>query len=153
MVDYLKEIDNGLIIEKPKIVLPWGLQKKDSFDMINNINVVNENYYTFKIVLTGISFINCAGLHFESERLSKIELFNDKKDRSELESGNIYNNHQLVLENLLGKARRNCLLEKMFKQVNKGDIEYRWKFKDITIIHKLWNRFGMEEVLEILINR
>lgn len=41
----------------------------------------------------------------------------------------------------------------MFKQVNKGDIEYRWKFKDITIIHKLWNRFGMEEVLEILINR
>ncbi len=28
MVDYLKEIDNGLIIEEPKIVLPWSLQKK-----------------------------------------------------------------------------------------------------------------------------
>ena len=120
MVDYLEEIDNGLIIEKPKIVLPWGLQKKDSFDMINNINVVNENYYTFKIVLTGIYFINCAGLHFESERLSKIELFNDKKDRSELESGNIYNNHQLVLENLLGKARRNCLLEKCLNKLIKA---------------------------------
>lgn len=28
MVDYLKEIDNCLIIEEPKIVLPWSLQKK-----------------------------------------------------------------------------------------------------------------------------
>ena len=28
MVDYLKEIDNGLIIEEPKIVLPCILQKK-----------------------------------------------------------------------------------------------------------------------------
>lgn len=28
MVDYLKEIDNGLIIEEPKIALPWSLQKK-----------------------------------------------------------------------------------------------------------------------------
>ena len=32
MVNYLKEIDNGLIIEEPKIVLPWSLQKRDFFD-------------------------------------------------------------------------------------------------------------------------
>ena len=31
MVDYLQEINNGLIIEDPKILLPWSLQKKDVF--------------------------------------------------------------------------------------------------------------------------
>ena len=107
MVDYLKEIDNGLIIEEPKIVLPWSLQKKDLFDLINSINFVNENYY------------------------------------------NNFNNHQLILENIFGKPSRNKLLEK-FKEVN---IEFKWRFRYVTIIHKLWNRFGMEEVLNIFINK
>lgn len=28
MVDYLQEINNGLIIEDPKILLPWSLKKR-----------------------------------------------------------------------------------------------------------------------------
>lgn len=148
MVDYLKGIDNGLIIEEPKIVLPWSLQKKDLFDLINSINFVNENYYTFKITLSGIPFINCVGLFFEKDRLSKIDLFNNKKYWSESKIGNNFNNHQLILENLFGKPSRNKLLEK-FKEVN---IEFKWKFRYVTIIHKLWDRFGLEEVLNIFIN-
>lgn len=149
MVDYLKEIDNGLIIEEPKIVLPWSLQKKDVFDMINSINIVNENYYTLKIILSGISFISCAGLHFEKEMLSKIDLFNNEKYRSESEIVDVFNNHQLVLENFFGKSNRKCLLSK-FKGINE---QYKWKFRYVTIIHKLRDRFGMEENLEIIVNR
>ena len=146
---FLKEIDSGLIIEEPKIVLPWSLQKKDLFEKIKSINIVNENYYTFEIVLSGISFINCVGLHFEKERLSRIDLFNNEKYCSELEIGNVFNNHQLVLENFFGKPSRNKLLEK-FEEVNK---EYKWKFRFVTIIHKLWNRFGLEEELRIYIKK
>lgn len=149
MVDYLKEIDNGLIIEEPKIILPWSLQKKDFFDKFKDINTVNENYYSIKIVLAGIFFVNCAGLHFEKERLSEIDLFNNEERWSELEISNVFSNHQLLLENFFGEPSRNKLLEK-FKEVNK---EYKWKFKHVTIIHKLWDRFGMEEILKILINR
>lgn len=148
MVDYLKEIDNGLIVEEPKVVLSWNLQKKDFFDMINSISVINENYCTLKIKLSGISFINCAGLHFEKERLSKIDLFNNEKYCSESEIVYIFHDHQLVLENLFGKSSRNCLLDKL-KGVSK---EYKWKFRYITIIHKLWDRFGIEENLQIFIN-
>lgn len=148
MIDYLKEIDNGLIIEEPKIVLPWSLQKKDFFDKFKFIKTVNENYYTIKIVLSGIFFINCAGLHFEKEMLSKIDLFNNEKSWPESEIGNVFDNHQLVLENFFGEPSRNKLLEK-FKEVNK---EYKWKFGHITIIHKLWDRFGMEEELKIYVN-
>lgn len=148
MVDYLEEINNGLIVEEPKFILPWSLQKKDVFDKINCINIVNENYYTFRIVLSGISFINCAGLHFEKERLSEIDLFNDERYCSESEIGNIFDTHQLVLENFFGESSRNKLLEK-FEGVQK---EYKWRFRYVTIIHKLWDRFGMEEELKIYIN-
>lgn len=150
MADYLKKIDNGLIIEDPKIVLPWSLQKKDLY-MINNIKVINENYYTFKITLSAIPFINCAGLHFENDRLSRIDLFNNEKHLIESEIDNIFNNHQLTLEKNFGKSVKNGLLEKLFKQVNKGDIEYKWIFRRVLIIHKLWDRFGKEEVLKIII--
>ena len=95
-----------------------------------------------------IFFINCAGLHFEKERLSRIDLFNNEKSWSESEIGSEFNNHQLVLENFFGEPSRNKLLEK-FKEVNK---EYKWKFGRITITHKLWDRFGMEEELKIYIN-
>lgn len=148
MVDYLEKINNGLIIEEPKILLPWSLQKKDIFNKISNINIVNENYYTLKVVLSGITFINCIGLHFEKERLSEVDLFNNEKNWSESEIANIFNAHQLILEDFFGEPNRNKLLEK-FKGVNK---EYKWKFRYITIIHKLWDRFGMEEVVKIYIN-
>ena len=148
MTDYLKEIDNGLIIEEPKIVLPWSLLKKDFFDKFKCFKTVNENYYTIKIVLPGIFFIDCAGLHFENDRLSEIDLFNNEKSCSESEIGNVFSNHQLVLENFFGKPGRNKLLER-FKGVEK---EFKWKFRRVTIIHKLWDRFGMEEELKIYIN-
>lgn len=148
MVDYLEKINNGLIIEEPKILLPWSLQKKDIFNKISSINIVNENYYTLKVVLSGITFINCIGLHFEKERLSEVDLFNNEKNWSESEIANIFNAHQLILEDFFGEPNRNKLLEK-FKGVNK---EYKWKFRYITIIHKLWDRFGMEEVVKIYIN-
>ena len=28
MTNYLEQIDQGLVLEQPKIVLPWNLQKK-----------------------------------------------------------------------------------------------------------------------------
>lgn len=148
MVDYLSTIEKGLIIENPKIVLPWNLQKKELFDKFKDINTVNENYYSIKIVLAGINFVNCAGLHFEKEKLTQIDLFDDTNSCTETAVGKIFDSNQSVLENLLGKPTRNKLLEKL-KEVYK---QYKWQFGHITIIHKLWDRFGIEEVLKIYIN-
>lgn len=113
MADYLKEIYNGLIIEEPKTILPWNLQKKDFFDKFKCIKTVNENYYVVKIVLSGIFFISFAGLHFKKERLAEVELFNNEKDFSESEISNVFSNHQLILENSFGKPCRNKLLKNL----------------------------------------
>lgn len=151
-MNYLKEIDNGLIIEEPRIILPWNLQKKELFNLSNNISVISENYYVLKIALFKIPFINSAGLHFVNEKLSKIELFNDQKKCSPFEINDIFNNNQIVLESLFGKPNKNRILWRMFTKVNKNDIEFTWKFRCITLTHKLWDRFGVEENIIISIN-
>lgn len=149
MVDYLGRIDNGLIIETPKIILPWSLQKREIFDKINSVQIVSENYYTIKVVLSGISFINKLGLHFEKDKLSAIDLFNDEKYSADSKIDNIFSNHQLILEDFFGPPSRNKLLDRI-KDICK---EYRWRFRYVTIIHSLWDRFGVEENLKIVINR
>ena len=58
-----------------------------------------------------ISFVNCIGFHFQNERLSEIDLFNNEKMGAEPEIGNIFKNHQLILENSFGVSRRNKLLD------------------------------------------
>ena len=149
---YLNQIDYGLVIEKPKLILPWNLQKKEIFEIIHNINVINSNDFVFKATLSEMPFINCIGLHFANDRLSKIVLSSDEINSNEVNLYDIYGEHQLVLENLFGKPRKNCFFEKMFTQVNKGDMEYKWKFRNITLKHKIWDRFGLEENIEIYIH-
>ncbi len=145
MTSYLENIDNGLIIEKPETILPWNLQKRNVFDKFPDITMINGNYYTLKIVLSEMPFINCVGLHFEKERLSEIELFNNEKYYSESEINYVFNSHQGILEKLFGKSKKNKLAEKLYGFQE----EYRWKFKHATIIHRIWDHFGMEENLLI----
>ncbi len=144
MTNYLEQIDQGLVLEQPKIVLLWNWQKKDIFNILNDVSIVNQNYYTSKIVLPNITFINYAGFHFKKEKLVEIELFNDAKHLAEADDS-VFNKHQLILEECFGKPNRNKLIE-IIKEVKKA---YYWKFKHVTIIHKLWDRFGMEENLII----
>ena len=81
------------------------------------------------------------------EKLVEIELFNNEIHLAEADDS-AFNKHQLVLEECFGEPTRNKLIEK-FKEFNKA---YYWKFKHVSIIHKLWDRFGMEENLIIRIN-
>lgn len=136
MADYLEKIDKGLVIAKPEIVLPWKLKKSNVFDELDGVNIVNENYYTLGIILDGLPFINCAGLHFDNE-----------KRCVKAKADDVFDAHQILLGSFFGTPCRSRLSEKM-RDVDK---EYRWRFKRVTIIHKLWDRFGLEEKLTIRI--
>ncbi len=147
MADYLDKIEEGLAIAQPEIVLPWNLKKSNVFDELDGVNIVNENYYTLGIILDGLPFINCAGLHFDEEKLSEIELFDNEKRCVKAKADDVFDAHQILLESFFGTPCRNRLSEK----IRDVDKEYRWRFKRVTIIHKLWDRFGLEEKLTIRI--
>lgn len=97
--------------------------------------------------MDGLPFINCAGLYFDEEKLSEIELFDNEKRCVKAKTDDVLDAHQILLESFFGTPCRNRLSEK----IRDVDKEYRWRFKRVTIIHKLWDRFGLEEKLTIRI--
>lgn len=52
--------------------------------------------------MDGLLFINCAGLHFDKEKLSEIELFDNEKRCVKVKTDDVFNAHQILLESFFG---------------------------------------------------
>lgn len=87
------------------------MKKSNVFDELDGVNIVNENYYTLGIILDGLPFINCAGLHFDEEKLSEIELFDNEKRCVKAKADDVLDAHQILLERFfgIGKIFRNAM--------------------------------------------
>lgn len=152
MVDYLEKINTGLAFEKPEIFLPWNLRKEDFPEMVDSADIIKEGdqSYMLKITLYDIPYIDRAivGFGYAEDRLSVIKLF-DHRGYSEDDTVKYFYEIQSVLRKLFGRPRRNILHEKLMYI----EREYKWKFRNITIVHKLWDRFGMQDDFYIYINK
>jgi hypothetical protein len=145
MADYLEKIYEGLILEEPKTIIPWDLKEKDVFNKLEGVSKMAENYYSLEVKLADIPFIDCIGLQFKKGWLSSIDLFFIEENCSEEERAIRFDEYQAVLKNLFGRAHR-----KLFSEWLNGYVKvYEWKFLYISMIHKLWDRFGLEENLSI----
>ena len=149
MANHPEKFDSGLIVANPKIFLPWRASKDEILALTNEIQIVREDYYTLKVSLLDIPFVEYIGLDFEGNRLSKIRLLYQPKNTMGGSLLDIFNSHQTILEQCFGKPPRQSTISRFFTQMNKGDVEYRWQFKRVTVIHKIWDRFGLQEDLEI----
>ena len=87
-------------------------KKSNVFDELDGVNIVNENYYTLGIILDGLPFINCAGLHFDKEKLSEIELFDNEKRCVKAKADDVFDAHQILLGSFFGTPCHNRLSEK-----------------------------------------
>lgn len=151
MTGFLQQIDNGLPIRDPELLLTWDLKREEAVGTIGGMSMVSENYFTFRAALRELPFVDCVGLHFEKDRLSVVELFSLREYSGGAELCGLFREHQKALEDVLGAPARDFLRSLFF--TDKDDREYRWKFRRVTVSHRLWNRFGMEEKLEIVIRR
>lgn len=152
MASCLDKIDLGLLIERPNIVLPWNASKNEILGLDKEFQKIVENYYTLKVSLQNFSFMDSLGLYFENNKLSKIELYNGHKS----DEGNLqdeFYDHQKIFEQCIGKPSKQLAITKIFTRVNKDDREYKWYFKYVTITHKIWDRFGLEEKMIISIKK
>lgn len=148
MNSFIKSLEHGLLLDEPNVFLEWKSTKNDILKKIDNLNIVNENYYTFKTRIKYMPFVNQIGLLFKRQNIIKATLFNDEMLKySENELIKKFESKQILLENLFGKPNKTCFLVKIFTQ-DKGSTEFKWKFKFGALVHKLWDRFGMEENLE-----
>lgn len=148
MDNFIESIEQGLILDEPNVLLEWKFTKEDILKKIDTLNIINENYCTFKTKIKCMPFIDQIGLLFDKQNIIKVTLFSNKKfEYSEIELIKQFESNQILLENLFGKPNKTCFLVKIFTQ-DKSSTEFKWKFKFGTLVHKLWDRFGMEENLE-----
>lgn len=152
MSRYLEKIDLGLVIEKPNIFLPWSATKNEVLNLNKEFENPSKNYYTLKVRLYDIPFVENLGIQFIDDSISKVDLYY----KHESEKDNIRDNfsrNQKILEQQFGKSSRQSYIEKFFTKQNKADEEYKWQFKQIKIFHKIYDRFGLEESVSILVRK
>lgn len=148
MANYLEEIYKGFAIEKPDIFLPWSASKDEILNLDKNFKKINDNYFILVVELYNLPFVEKIGVHFENNKFSVLELI-CKKDSKNIHDS--FFDHQVELEKNFGKPISRFPVFSFVTKVNRNDIIKKWRFNDVTLIHKLWDRFGIEECLEFLI--
>ena len=79
MNSFIKSLEHGLLLDEPNVFLEWKSTKNDILKKIDNLNIVNENYYTFKTRIKYMPFVNQIGLLFKRQNIIKATLFNNEK--------------------------------------------------------------------------
>lgn len=145
MANYLEEIYKGFAIDKPDIFLPWSASKDAILSLDKNFKKINKNYFILVVELYNLPFIEKIGVHFENNKFSVLELICKKYSKNIHDS---FFDHQVILEKIFGKPISCFPGFSCITKASSNDIIKKWRFNDVTLIHKLWDRFGTEERLE-----
>ena len=143
----------GLNVEKPKFFISWDITEKAIHTVDKNISQIDKSVYSVhQVLITDFPFIDRFTICFEKNKLKRLDLGIKEElyGSSTEEVSRFFFERQKNLEQHLGKPLHNSFLRSFFK-VNKDDIEYRWKLKNAVVVHQLWDRFGIEENLFIVI--
>lgn len=148
-MECFRNIEDGIYLETPKIYLTWDTHKDSVIALNDSFELVNDSYYTLKVKLSNIPFVDYLGIHFNDDKISKIEMFNKHENVNDI--ANVFYDNQTILEKSIGKPIKQSFSSVLFRGEKKKIKHFKWKFKNIELIHKLWDRFGLEERLEIII--
>lgn len=146
---------SGLTIDEPSALLPWSATEAALPILPNGweYKKVGEHYYTLPVLAFDRLFSGCLGLHFDTNgKWERAEFF--EPDRKSSESEEIvasFEKMQRTLESYMGKPSRSfsAIFDRMKR--NKNEKKFTWNFRDVKVIHSIWDRFGLEDRLEIVI--
>ncbi|MBO4539601.1 MAG: hypothetical protein J5781_04940 [Clostridia bacterium] len=148
---------SGLTIDKPALFFPWSVTEGEISALLNGYEYqkITEHYYTMAVTVFDNLYHGRLGLHFNAEgKLSVLELFKPDRDYSDDKTVfDMFKKEQKMLESYLGKPSKSAsifhtLALTKFGRNSRGFI---WNFKNVKVIHNVWERFGLEEHLEIII--
>lgn len=146
---------SGLTIDEPSLFLSWSATENEIPILLNGheYKKVKEHYYSIIVTLFDRLFNGCLCLHFDTKgKLSKLELFSSDSDYSnDATVLNSFKETQKILESYLGQPSKLTSAVYALTKSNQNDKEYTWNFKNVKVIHNVWDRFGLEEHLEILL--
>mgnify|MGYP000899686386 CR=1 FL=1 len=152
-MDYKKALSTGLPIENLNISVKWNINKDALLSMFDHAETRENREYNYwgchiKAKVLGIDEANVT-FNFVKNKMTSVSISGHLMAASE----NLVENYEMLqnhLESILGKPNN---LSKIFFNIfnSKGEKSFCWKFGKITIKHSLFERFGLQEYLEILI--
>ena len=163
MNNYLKDISLGISVGDPPIFIQWGTNKNEILENLRKIGILEAggNHCIVKVNLFN-DFESYPLFMFDNMKLSKIILLREEgiRDGYHLYDHESYHKNpediriaflerQASLERYFGRPSLQSPIISYFARANKGDKKYKWRFRNITIVHSMWDRFGMEEEVTI----
>lgn len=155
IMNNMDRFDSGLLIDEPTLFLPFNTTKSELQRILNGYQYkkITNLYWTMMVTLFDTHFCGCLGMHFDIKgKLEKMELF--KTDRTYLNDLDVlksFGETQKLLESYIGKPEKSGSTLYNLVNRNQKNKKYTWDFKDVKVIHSIWDRFGLEEHIEILI--
>lgn len=145
----------GLKIDEPSLFIPWELTESELLDLLSGYEYkkIADHYYVSEAILFDKQFRGSLGFHFDQGgRLTTLELRYADSDYSDDEKVRCsFEKTQKILEGYLGRPSILASIRCFFRNIGKKDKEYIWNYKRIRIQHELFDRFGLEERLAIVI--
>jgi len=137
------DFSKGFQLEVPAVFIPWGIRAADlEAPFGGSLERVRDGYYCMTCESLG-GMQNELGLHFSYYSaigtLHKLEFF--RKDYSDIQGS--YETFQKHFEDAFGPPD--------FREPGQQDglPDCAWHLGDVTIVHYVFDRFGLEEHMEI----
>ncbi len=146
--------DLGLTVDEPSLFIPWFLTEKELSSLLNGYKykkITDHYYWLSSVVLFDKQFYGDVGFHFNGEgKLAILELNSADSDYSGEEAIlQSFEKEQKTLEVCFGKPSKLAKILYFFTKTNRQNKECVWNFKKVKLIHTLFDRFGMEQRLQI----
>jgi hypothetical protein len=131
---------NGIPLFNPNKTLPWKQNENDIFALFSGekIEKITNDYYTILTNVFHEDFTCNIGFHFKSKMLYKLEFF---RTLEYFENKDIYDSYiefQAILNNFFGVPTK-----------EKSQYCNLWKLGFIEVSHCIYERFYLEEHVEI----
>ena len=131
--------NTGLLVFRPRVLLPWKLTRNEIEEIfaMSDLTLVAEDYYVVSVCVFEESFCCNMGLHLMDDKVCKFELFRPPEYFENCTIEDSYAGFQEILVGFFGLPKK----ASKWKSI--------WTFKDFEVVHDLFERFDLEEHVEI----
>jgi hypothetical protein len=138
----IMDVSKGFQITEPNVFIPWSSDEGQLPWLLRGakLQCVTKGYYTANLISFG--GLNCMiGFHFKepNNTLSELEFFRMNYDDQKAS----FEEFQNYFEAAFGKPT-SC------SDGSEGFNNYQWLLEDVLIIHRVYDRFGIEEHMRII---
>ena len=154
-MNYRLELKKGILLNDYNIFIEWGMSIQDFLKKIGTIGDVEKtkndefSVATYAIKSKVLDLEDEITLSFSFVKGNMVSINFGKIAKNDNIEAN-FNATQCFLESKFGKPG---LLSTVTSNIinSKGEHTYKWKIGQATIVHSIYNNFGLVESLEIIV--